>query len=239
MTDDRSLERAARSWLETGPTEAPDHAVYAALLRIQTTPQERDWHVPRRPRPMTMTSRLLAGAAALAVVLVGGMLILRAGPSATVGASPPPGPSPSPPPSATAVIPDGRYLGPTQLVSAILAALAADKTLSDTEKAAIVTSVLGVDGKTSFQVAIEIRGNEFISSQCADAEPFAAETPWPLSSIDDKTIILRLPCCGLQGYEVHRTGSGFTLKTLSPASSPVEAFVRHVTFETGTFTPAP
>ena len=23
MTDDRSLERAARSWLETGPTEAP------------------------------------------------------------------------------------------------------------------------------------------------------------------------------------------------------------------------
>ena len=42
MTDDRSLERAARSWLEVGPTQAPDRAVEAALLRIETTPQERD-----------------------------------------------------------------------------------------------------------------------------------------------------------------------------------------------------
>ena len=53
MTDDRSLERAARSWLENGPTEAPDRAVEAALLRIETTPQERDWHVPWRLPKMT------------------------------------------------------------------------------------------------------------------------------------------------------------------------------------------
>ena len=37
MTDDRSLERAARSWLEAGPTQAPDRAVEAALLPINTT----------------------------------------------------------------------------------------------------------------------------------------------------------------------------------------------------------
>ena len=42
MTDDRSLERAARSWLEEGPTRAPDRPVDAALARIQTTRQERD-----------------------------------------------------------------------------------------------------------------------------------------------------------------------------------------------------
>ena len=42
MTDDRSLERAARSWIEVGPTRAPEPAVQAALLRIQTTSQERD-----------------------------------------------------------------------------------------------------------------------------------------------------------------------------------------------------
>src|SRR5262249_45014914 len=41
MTDDRSIDRAARSWLEAGPTQAPDPAVDAALLRIQTTNQER------------------------------------------------------------------------------------------------------------------------------------------------------------------------------------------------------
>ena len=40
MTDDRSLERAARSWLEPGPTQAPDRAVEAALLQIQTTTQD-------------------------------------------------------------------------------------------------------------------------------------------------------------------------------------------------------
>ena len=89
MTDDRSLERAARSWLESGPTEAPDHAVDAALLRIQTTRQERDWHVPRRTRPMTMTVRLLAAAIALAVVAVGGVIILRPGGGTDVGTSTP------------------------------------------------------------------------------------------------------------------------------------------------------
>ena len=94
MTDDRSLERAARSWLETGPTEAPDHAVDAALLRIQTTPQERDWHVPRRARPMTRTGRLLAGAAAVAVLLVGGALF-RLGTGTQVGGSAPSSPAPA------------------------------------------------------------------------------------------------------------------------------------------------
>jgi hypothetical protein len=87
MTDDRrSLERAARSWLEAGPTEAPDHAVEAALLRIQTTSQEWDWHVPRRNRSMTIMARLVAAAIALAVVAVGGIFILRPG-TQTVGST--------------------------------------------------------------------------------------------------------------------------------------------------------
>ncbi|HEX5824495.1 MAG TPA: hypothetical protein VFY18_08570 [Candidatus Limnocylindrales bacterium] len=86
MTDDRSVERAARSWLESGPTEAPDRAVEAALLRIQTTKQERDWHVPWRTQPMSLTVRLLAGAAAMAaIVIVGGVILLRPGSSPDVG----------------------------------------------------------------------------------------------------------------------------------------------------------
>ena len=48
MNDDRSLERAARSWLEAGPTQAPDRAVEAALLQIETTSQERDLRIPWR-----------------------------------------------------------------------------------------------------------------------------------------------------------------------------------------------
>ena len=93
MTDDRSLERAARSFIEVGPTQAPDHAVDAALARIQTTPQERDWF-PWRSFIMTTPARV-AAVAILGVLAVGGALYLigPAGPS--VGS-----PSPSPAPSA-------------------------------------------------------------------------------------------------------------------------------------------
>ena len=107
MTDDRSIERAARSWLEDGPTRAPDHAVAAALTRIQSTNQERDW-LPWRTRPMIQTLRLLAGAAVIAVVAAGGVILLGPGSGPGVGGqpsapvtSPSPTPAPSPSPSAS------------------------------------------------------------------------------------------------------------------------------------------
>ena len=85
MTDDRSLERAARSWLEEGPTEAPDRAVAAALTRIQTTAQERD---PWAPWRKTSMPTRVALAAAVAIVAIGGAvtlnyLIVPPGPGAT------------------------------------------------------------------------------------------------------------------------------------------------------------
>jgi hypothetical protein len=109
MTDDRSIERAARSWLDDGPTEAPDRAINAALLQIQTTNQERDWHVPWRDRHMTSTLRLLAGAAAIAVIVVGGMLFFRPANSPNVGAQ---SPSPSSAASAVAASPTAVDIGP-------------------------------------------------------------------------------------------------------------------------------
>ena len=88
MTDDRSLERAARSWLEIGPTEAPERAVEAALLRIDTTPQERDWHVPWRLPKMTTPARV-AAAAVIGVLAVGGALfVLSPGRSGVGGPGP-------------------------------------------------------------------------------------------------------------------------------------------------------
>src|SRR5262245_43305241 len=66
MTDDRSLERTARSWLEIGPTAAPERAVDAALLRIESTPQERDlrvpWRITARPMPSALAAAALIGA---------------------------------------------------------------------------------------------------------------------------------------------------------------------------------
>ena len=101
MTDDRSIERAARTWLETGPTEAPERAVEAALLLIDTTPQERDWQVPWRLPHMSSPVRALLGIAAVAVFLVGGVMLLRPAPFEGPGTGSSTSPSPSPAPSAS------------------------------------------------------------------------------------------------------------------------------------------
>jgi hypothetical protein len=107
MTDDRSLERAARTWIEAGPTEAPDRAVEAALLRIQTTPQERDLRIPWRFPKMTTPARV-AAVAVIGVLVVGGAFFMLGRPNqSNVGG---PGPtaiststtSPNPVPSASA-----------------------------------------------------------------------------------------------------------------------------------------
>jgi hypothetical protein len=94
MNDDRSLERAARSWLEEGPTQAPDRAVAAALARVQTTRQERDL-VPWRLPNMNGFSRAIAGMALIVAIVAIGVLIVRPGPNVGgPGATPTPSPTP-------------------------------------------------------------------------------------------------------------------------------------------------
>jgi len=74
MTDDRSLEqmleRAARSWIEVGPTAAPPHVVDESLALIDHTPQERDWFPWRLPH-MSPSARVAALVAIGALILAG------------------------------------------------------------------------------------------------------------------------------------------------------------------------
>jgi len=109
MTDDRSVERAARSWLDTGPTQAPDRAVEAALLRIQTTRQERDLRVPWRVSPM-FPLRGVAAAAVIGVLAIGGLIVI-ARPGSNVGVTQTPSPSGSSSPSVPAAS-AGAAIGP-------------------------------------------------------------------------------------------------------------------------------
>lgn len=96
MTDERSLERAARSFLEPGPTRAPEAAVEAALELIQTTPQERDLRIPRRFAQMSTPARV-AAAAVFGVLALGGAFLLGRPSQSTVGGPSPSLPAPSVP----------------------------------------------------------------------------------------------------------------------------------------------
>jgi hypothetical protein len=121
MTDDRSLERAARSFIESGPTRAPERAVEAALSRIQTTSQERGLRVPWR---ITMTTPArVAAAAVIGVLAIGGALFVLGrpnqtgvegpGPSPTATASPAPTGSAAPSSAGPLALPDGPLVAGT------------------------------------------------------------------------------------------------------------------------------
>ena len=96
MTDDRSLERAARSWLEEGPTRAPDRPVDAALRTIQTTHQERDLRIPVR---LTSNPMIRLAMTAVVAVVVVGAAVVAVRPSSNVGAAPSPSPRATRPPN--------------------------------------------------------------------------------------------------------------------------------------------
>jgi hypothetical protein len=143
MTDDRTLDRAARSWLEEGPTRAPDRPVEAALSRIQVTRQERDM-LPRRITQMPMFAKLAA--AAVVLVGIGGGAILALNDSLpSVGASPSPVGPASASPQASVADPIGEYrslrnavcVKATEAVSAVDLGGLYDTTLSAPERAAV------------------------------------------------------------------------------------------------------
>ena len=143
MNDDRTLERAARSWLDAGPTEAPDRAVDAALARIQTTRQERDVPIPWRLPTMNPGLRL-AGTAVLVIAVVGAALVMLR-PDSSVG----PG-VPTPSPTALATPTTTANLGACRLItSAEAAQMAGDPglgALPTQSGAGDVTSCLYSDG---------------------------------------------------------------------------------------------
>jgi hypothetical protein len=87
-------------WLEDDPDHAPEAVLETVVAAFPSIPQRRASRVPWRTRSMSMTSRLMAGAAAVAVVLVGGLFLLRPGGGLNVGASASPSASGSTPPTA-------------------------------------------------------------------------------------------------------------------------------------------
>ena len=101
-------------WLEDDPGDAPDVVLATVLAAFPSIPPQHASRVPWRFRPMTQTTRLLAGAAAIAVVLIGGVFLLRPGGGTGPAAQPPSSP-PRTSPAATGASPSGTAQAPLAL----------------------------------------------------------------------------------------------------------------------------
>jgi hypothetical protein len=92
MSDDLRFERSTRDWLELGPTEAPTSVVQAALLEIDSTPQERDLRVPWRFLAMPTLTRPLVAAVVIVGLALSGLLLMQLDRRHSVAAPSLPGP---------------------------------------------------------------------------------------------------------------------------------------------------
>ncbi len=101
MSEDKRFERGARTWLEDGPTRAPERAIEEALSQIESTPQERDLRVPWRMPVMSVPIRLAAVALLVALAAGGTYLVAGALPDTSPSVTPVPALA-SPSPNATA-----------------------------------------------------------------------------------------------------------------------------------------
>jgi hypothetical protein len=246
MTDDRSLERAARSWLDEGPTRAPDQPVEAALSRIQTIQQDRDLRIPWRLHPMNPSLRLGGIAiAAIAVVAVAVALVaLGVGPN--VGdrsthlpqtAAPSTGVSSTP---AEPAIAAGTYSTDVP-VAEILQELDAQDGLSAAERAAIIDDILAIRGATTLHIQVVLTDKTFNFLQGVDDQALhnSIPIPWTVTAFEGRDLTLdtgRTDSFRTQHYEVDGSRAmGYQFHPVSPAASEVETFVRHVLFELGWF----
>jgi hypothetical protein len=166
MNDDRSLERAARSWLEEGPTRAPDRTVDAALTRIHTTRQERDlvpWRLPTMNPVMRLAGAAIVVVLAVSVVFLATRPASNVGPPATISPTPSSAGSVAPTSGAPSVaptidLPTAQALAPTAVID--LAGMVRDTIPLTTDGTDVWVGVDGavihIDGQTNATKRIDV-----------------------------------------------------------------------------------
>jgi dipeptidyl aminopeptidase/acylaminoacyl peptidase len=82
------FDQRIADWLEDDPDDAPDIVLTTVLAAFPSIPQRRATRVPWRFQTMSLSARLVAAAIALAVVAVGGAIVLRPGGPSNVAATP-------------------------------------------------------------------------------------------------------------------------------------------------------
>jgi hypothetical protein len=110
MDSGQDITRIVRSWLSTDEHESADRVLGIVLAQLGTTQQRRSWWPVRRIADMNSVAKFAIGAAAVALVAVAGLAVLRptVGPgpgrvaSPSLATTPSPGPTSASSPSARA-----------------------------------------------------------------------------------------------------------------------------------------
>ena len=109
MTSERDIERLLDRWFSERPIEVADRVLDDVADRIGRQLQQPAWRVSWRDSQMQTNLKTLLAAAAVIVIAVVGLAILRPGSTSNVGGAASPSPSapaaPSTSPSASAVFP--------------------------------------------------------------------------------------------------------------------------------------
>jgi hypothetical protein len=246
MNDDRSLERAARSFIEPGPTRAPEAAVLRALDLIKTTRQERDLAIPRRVTIMSVPTRVAAAAVVGLLAIGSAAFLLKPAPSGvgTISAppsAPPPtsasSSSPGPTASSSDPIAEGLYRTSPMQVADIVAMIDADPRLTVAQRTHLIDVSFEIRGHKEFSVAIDFREGQWTQHQSVDGfDQIGARATY--SFLDAKTLIVR-DNFGLTGFEIRPVANGFSLKTLSAEATEEDVVTDKVLFESAPFIRVP
>jgi len=250
MSDDRTIERSARDWLELGPTQAPDHAVEAALRTIAMTSQERDLRIPWRFPAMNPLARI-AVLVTIAIVAVGAGLYLtrpddsRVGPQASLSPTLIPSmPAPSQTAARLAPLPDGTYTGRAIKISDIIASINATSWLSRKDKDYLLTAPFAQPDKSTFTVYFVLDRRAYTIGFTVDGVS-EVDSRATASFLDGHTLLLQenYPGGPLQtrvGIAVE--GSTVNLTLLShptPDNLATDRFIGELLYGAGPFTRRP
>jgi hypothetical protein len=183
MSEDTRFERGARTWLEEGPTRAPERAVSEALVAIESTPQERGLRVPWRTPVMTLPVRLAAVALLVALAAGGAFLVAGALPDTVPSVTPVPAlASPSPDAAADAMVTyraarndicNAAVIEREPLVERY--AMATDPTATEAERAdglAALEEFVVIADRTAAQLAAIDVPSEFVAEHASNVAQF-------------------------------------------------------------------
>jgi hypothetical protein len=109
MTNDRQIERLLDAWLADGPMSAPERVIDDVAARITRQPQRPAWRLQswRFPAMSSPLKLILIGAALVAALAAGAVLV--GGGSRTATPTPSPAPTPIPPTLPNGNLAPGAY----------------------------------------------------------------------------------------------------------------------------------